>query len=34
MIEASYPKQIELLPNDSEKQVQPPSQPTGPAIAL
>ena len=34
MIEASHPEQIELLPDGSEKQLQPPSQPTGPAIAL
>jgi micrococcal nuclease len=34
MIEASHHEQIELLPDGSEKQVKPPPQPTGPAIAL
>lgn len=34
MIEASHPEQIELLPEGSDEETKPPSQPTGPAIAL
>jgi len=35
MIEASHPEQIELLPEGShDEEAKPPSQPSGPAIAL